>query len=78
MKTKLMVFATLLVVISMLAACAPATPETIVETVVETVEVEVEKTVVETVEVEVVETVVETVEVEVEVEAPPAALPYEE
>jgi len=77
MKTKLMVFATLLVVISMLAACAPATPETIVETVVETVEVEVVETVVETVEVEVVETVVETVEVEVEVVPPPEALPYE-
>jgi multiple sugar transport system substrate-binding protein len=50
----------------MLAACGAA-PEP--ETVVQTVEVEVEKTVVETVEVE--------VEVEVEVTAMPAAKPYE-
>ena len=76
MKTKIMVFASLLVVIAMLAACAPAatpTPETVVERVVETVEVEVERTVVATVEVE--KTVVETVEVEVMPE--PEALPYE-
>ena len=50
MRTKLWVVATLLVVIAMLAACGAA-PEP--ETVVQTVEVEVEKTVVETVEVEV-------------------------
>jgi multiple sugar transport system substrate-binding protein len=72
----------LLVVISMLAACG-ATPEP--ETVIQTVEVEVEKevTVVETVEVEVEKevTVVETVEVEkevqVEVTPVPEAKPYE-
>jgi multiple sugar transport system substrate-binding protein len=65
----------LLLFIAMLAACAAPEPETIIETV----EVEVEKTVVETVEVEVEKTVVETVEVEVEVEVPaaPEALPYE-
>jgi multiple sugar transport system substrate-binding protein len=82
MKTKLWVVATLLVVIAMLAACGAA-PEP--ETIVQTVEVEVEKTVVETVEVEVEKevTVVETVEVEkevqveVEVTAAPAAKPYE-
>jgi multiple sugar transport system substrate-binding protein len=82
MKTKLWTVATLLVVIAMLAACGAA-PEP--ETIVQTVEVEVEKTVVETVEVEVEKevTVVETVEVEkevqveVEVTAAPAAKPYE-
>ncbi len=58
----------------LLAGCATATPETIIETV------EVEKTVIETVEVE--KTVIETVEVEVEVpaevEEDPTALPRNE
>jgi multiple sugar transport system substrate-binding protein len=62
----------ILMLITMLAACATAEPETIVQTVevektvVETVEVEKEVTVVETVEVEKEVTVVETVEVEAE------------
>jgi ABC-type branched-subunit amino acid transport system substrate-binding protein len=74
----------ILVVLSMLmllvAACgATPEPETIVQTVVETVEVEKEVTIVETVEVEKEVTIVETVEVEVtavpevpEVEVPEA------
>jgi branched-chain amino acid transport system substrate-binding protein len=70
----------ILVVLSMVmllvAACGPTPePQTIVETVVETVEVEKEVTVVETVEVEKEVTIVETVEVEVtavpEATAPP-------
>ena len=55
----LMVILTLLV-----AACATPEPETIIQTV----EVEVEKTVIETVEVEVEKVVTEIVEVEKEVE----------
>ena len=69
MSTKFWMFTTSLLIIALLAACAPAaTPETIIETV------EVEKTVIETVEVEVEKTVIETVEVEVEVAPPPEAL----
>ena len=72
MRTKFWMFTTSLLIIALLAACAPAaTPETVIETV------EVEKTVIETVEVEVEKTVVETVEVEVEVAPAPEDLPYE-
>jgi peptide/nickel transport system substrate-binding protein len=62
MKTKYiyLLIATLMIV-ALLAACAPPTPEVIVETV----EVEKEVTVVETVEVEKEVTVVETVEVDI-------------
>ena len=64
-----------LVLVSLLAACAPATPAVqtveVEKTVVETVEVE--KTVVETVEVE--KTIVETVEVEKEKEVVVTATP---
>lgn len=74
---RLLISSLLLLLLVQLAACG-ATPEpqtivqtvevekTVIETVIETVEVEVERTVVETVEVPVVETVV----VEVEAEAP--------
>ena len=68
-----------LIVPVVLAACGPTPePQTVVQTVVETVEVE--KTVVETVEVEKEVTVVETVEVEVTpvIEEDPYALPREE
>ncbi|MFC2030939.1 ABC transporter substrate-binding protein [Chloroflexota bacterium] len=88
MKSKYWVFVALLIVFTMLASsCAAPEPETVIQTV--EVEVEKEVTVVETVEVEVeVEkevTVIETVEVEKEVEvqvevevtAMPAAKPYE-
>jgi peptide/nickel transport system substrate-binding protein len=77
----------ILIVASMLAvllAACGGTPETIIETVVQTVEVEKtvveEVTVVQTVEVEktVVETVVETIEVTPVVEEDPTALPREE
>jgi multiple sugar transport system substrate-binding protein len=69
MKSKLLMLVTLLLLVAMVASCAPPAPETIVETV------EVEKEVVKTVEVEKEVEVVKTVEVEV---APaPEALPYE-
>jgi multiple sugar transport system substrate-binding protein len=63
-------FAVVLVLAFMAAACAQPTPETIVETVVVTEEVEVVKTEVVEKEVVVTEVVVETQEVEVEVEVP--------
>jgi multiple sugar transport system substrate-binding protein len=78
---KLWLILALLVVIAMLAACAPAEPEVIVQTV--EVEKEVEKIVTEVVEVEkeVEKIVTEVVEVEkevqVEVTAMPEAKPYE-
>jgi peptide/nickel transport system substrate-binding protein len=62
MKTKSLSIIALLVVLSLLVATCGATPEP--QTIIQTVEVEVEKTVVETVEVE--KQVIETVEVEVE------------
>jgi arabinogalactan oligomer/maltooligosaccharide transport system substrate-binding protein len=63
MNKKLFVLVALLALVSLLIGqCAPAEPETIIQTV------EVEKTVVETVEVETEVTVVETVEVEKEAE----------
>jgi peptide/nickel transport system substrate-binding protein len=74
----------LLVVVSLLAACGPTPePQTVVQTVevekkvVETVEVEKEVTVVETVEVEKEVTVIQTVEVEVSAEET-GALPRNE
>jgi simple sugar transport system substrate-binding protein len=67
MSKKLLSLVTLLVIVGALVAGCGATPEVVVETVVETVEVEKEVTVVETVEVETEVTVVETVEVEKEV-----------
>jgi ABC-type glycerol-3-phosphate transport system substrate-binding protein len=69
---RLFALLSLMVILSLLAACG-GTPETIIQTVevekkvVETVEVEKEVTVIETVEVEKEVTVIETVEVEVEV-----------
>jgi len=85
MHKKVLAIVSLLVAISLLAACGPTPePQTIVQTVevekqvIETVEVE--KTIIETVEVEKEVTVVETVEVEVTpvVEEDPYALPRNE
>jgi putative spermidine/putrescine transport system substrate-binding protein len=65
MNRRILSLVALVTILSMvLAACGP-TPEP--QTVIQTVEVEVEKTVIETVEVEVEKTVIETVEVEKEV-----------
>jgi multiple sugar transport system substrate-binding protein len=77
MKSKLWMIVTLLVIVAMLAACAPPEPERVVETVVVQEQVEVEVPVERTVEVEVEVPVERTVEVEVEVTATPAAKPYE-
>jgi len=70
MNSKLFMFVSLLMVIAMLAACAPAAAPT-PETVIETVEVEKEVVVTEVVEKEVIVTQ------EVEVAPQPEALPYE-
>ena len=70
MKSKFFIFVTLLMVVAILAACAPSAAPT-PETIIETVEVEKEVVVTEVVEKEVIVTE------EVEVAPPPEALPYE-
>ncbi len=70
MKSKFLIFASLFLVVAMLAACAPPAAPT-PETIIETVEVEKEVVVTEVVEKEVIVTE------QVEVAPPPEALPYE-